>query len=145
MPSSGQPRYFVTDVTARRVLEFIPNVGPPRRVTIRIGRPRRDRKHVNGDWVCPFDITGISDPYKRWAFGIDGVQALSLAFHIIPAELVRLATNAGGGQFRFLGGDELFFADGCGVLLNYAVDAKIARQSKPVGLRRRLKRPARHG
>ena len=60
--SSRQPRYLVTDVTARRVLEFISaDTRTPRRVTIRIGRPRRDRKHVNGDWVCPYDITGMSE------------------------------------------------------------------------------------
>jgi hypothetical protein len=128
--SSREPSYRVTDVTARRVVEFIPNAGPPRRVTIRLGRPRRDRKHINGDWVCPYDIDGIAGVYRRWAFGIDGIQALSLAFHVIPTELVRLAKKAGGGQFRFLGEEGLYFADGCGILLNHALDRTIATQSK---------------
>jgi hypothetical protein len=88
----------------------------------------------------------MSDPYKRWAFGIDGVQALSLAFHIIPAELVRLAKQAGGGQFRFLGEEGVAFADGCGILLNHALDATVARQSKPVKQRHGSKRSsADHG
>jgi hypothetical protein len=145
MTRSSEPQYVVTGVVARRVLEFVPNGGSPRRVTIRIGRPRRDRKHVNGDWVCPYDIGGISGLYRRRVFGIDGVQALSLALHIIPAELGGLAKEAGGGQFRFLGEEGLFFADGCGILMNYAVDAKIAKKSKAVGQRRGPKRTARHG
>lgn len=140
MTRSSEPEYPVTGVTTRRVLEFIPDAGPPRRLTIRIGRPRRDRKHVNGGWVCPYDIAGISGLYKRRVFGIDGVQALSLALHIIPAELARLAQKAGGGQFRFLGEEGLFFADGCGILMNWAVDSEMARRSRPRGQRRAPKR-----
>jgi hypothetical protein len=129
VPRRVEPQFPVTIVTARRVLEFVPTVGRARPVVVRIGRPRRDRKHVNGDWVCPFDITGIRGRYKRWIFGIDGVQALALAFHIIPVELGSLAQRAGGGHFRFLGEEGVAFADGCGLLLN-GVESSARKGSK---------------
>ena len=126
---SGQ--YGVTVLAAERILVFKPARGRARRITVRLGVPRRDRKQVNGDWVCPYEITGFAQPRRRWAFGIDGVQALSLAFHIIPAELGRLAHQGGGGRFEFLGEDGISFADGCALLLNHMLDATVERPSSP--------------
>lgn len=122
-------QYRVTALAAERRLRFIPTRGSPLQIRVRLGVPRRDRKHVNGDWVCPYDITGFQAPRRRWAFGIDGIQALSLAFHIIPAELGKLARQAGGGQFTFLGAEGVSFADGCGLLLNGLVDRAVARHA----------------
>ena len=135
---SPRTTYVVTTVTARRTLEFVPDGGKAKPVVVRIGRPRR--AHVNGDWVCPFDISGMAAPCKRWAFGIDGIQALSLAFHIIPEELRRLATLSGGGHFRFLGEEGISFADGCGMLLNQALDQTFARKREPSRAFREKKR-----
>ena len=129
MPRPAEPQFPVTTVTARRVLEFLPEVGRARAVVVRIGRPRRDRKHVNGDWVCPFDITGIRGRHKRWIFGIDGVQALSLALHFIPTELRSLAQRA-GGRLRFLGEEGVAFPDGCDLLLNHVASATVRKGSK---------------
>ena len=121
MASLPRTRYLVTQATARRELEFR-GTGGTRHVVVRIGRPRRDSEP--GDtWVCPYDITGLSKPYRRWAFGIDGVQALTLAYHILPAELDRLAREEGGGQFYFLGEPGIGFGDGCGILVQHALNA----------------------
>lgn len=121
MASGARTRYLVSQAIARRELEFRSATGTTR-VVVRVGRPRRDREP--GDtWVCPYDITGFSNPFRHWAFGIDGVQALTLAYHIIPAELDRLARKEGGGQSYFLGAPGVGFADGCGLLVNHALDA----------------------
>jgi hypothetical protein len=120
----------VTDVAAERHLEFVAADGRVRRVSVRIGRPRRDRKHENGDWVCPYDISGVAGRYRRWAYAIDGVQALNLAYHIIPAELTRLAKQAGGGQYRFLGEEGIGFADGCGLLVSDLIDRTVSARSR---------------
>ena len=126
-PEAPPVMYRVTAVAAERLLQFVPTSGPSLQITVRLGVPRRDRKHVNGDWVCPYDITGFQSPRRRWSFGIDSVQALTLALHIIPAELGRLAKLAGGGQFTFLGEQGISFADGCGLLLNGLVDQAVGR------------------
>jgi hypothetical protein len=124
-------RYRVTAVAAERRLEFHPAEGLVLAVTIRLGVPRRDRKYAGGNWVCPYDITGFPKTRRRWAFGIDGVQALSLAYHVIPAELRRLAQQAGGGRFTFLRADGIAFADGCGLLLNDLVDEAVTIGDRP--------------
>ena len=139
MRSRPRQTYKVTDVIATRELEFVPNDGPSRQVTIRFGRPRRDRQHVNGDWVCPFEVVGISGTHTQRAFGVDGLQALSLAFHIIPIELSRLAKSAGGGQFCFHGDEDLHLADGCGILLNEVVQKSLARDASSGTKRSRRK------
>jgi hypothetical protein len=129
LKGNRQPRYRVTQVAARRVLEFVSVDGRARQVVVRIGHARRDRQHANGDWVCPFDITGMPVARRRWAYGIDGVQALSLAYHIIPTELTWLAKQAGGGRYSFLGEEGISFADGCGLLLNDVLDRAVGARA----------------
>jgi hypothetical protein len=132
--------YLVTEVAAERQLEFVAGDGRVHRVSVRIGRPRRDRKHPNGDWVCPYDISGVSGRYRRWAYGIDGMQALNLAYHIIPVELTRLAKQAGGGQYRFLGEEGIGFADGCGLLVSDLVDRTVSTRSRAGMKARKVRR-----
>ena len=138
--SKREARYLVTEVAAERQLEFVAGDGRVHQVSVRIGRPRRDRRHSNGDWVCPYDIGGVSGRYRRWAYGIDGMQALNLAYHIIPAELTRLAKQAGGGEYRFLGEEGIGFADGCGLLVSDLVDRTVSRRSRASVGRRQLRR-----
>jgi hypothetical protein len=125
-----QVQYRVTAVSAERVLEFVPSEGAGYPVTVRLGVARRDRVHPNGAWVCPYEIRGFRKVRRRWAFGIDGIQALTLAFHILPVELGRLAKQAGGGTFHFLGEPGVGFADGCKLLLDDLLDASVSRRAQ---------------
>lgn len=58
--------------------------GPPRQVTLRIGRPRPDRQ---GDWVCPVQVVGLGDDAVMNVNGVDAVQALFLAMQIAGVKL----------------------------------------------------------
>ncbi len=57
----------------------------------RIGKPRPDGQ---GDFECRFEIFGFGQVRRESSFGIDEVQALSLAFTAIRAELKRLGSKA---------------------------------------------------
>ena len=116
-PMAGA-EYPVTRAVARRELEFQNAEGARVRVVVRLGQPRRDPAHP-GDWVCPYDIHGFSKPYRRWASGIDSMQALALAYHIIPTELGALAQREGGGTVLFLGAAGTGYGeDGCRLVLD---------------------------
>jgi hypothetical protein len=61
---------------ARRVYEVRSRAGSARRVKVEIGTPAA----VPGsDWGCRVRIRGLSDPVDTTIFGIDSIQALSLA------------------------------------------------------------------
>src|SRR5436190_1932100 len=47
-----------------------------REVTIRIGIPEREQR----DSRCPFQVVGLSNDAVRYAYGVDSLQALILAF-----------------------------------------------------------------
>ncbi|MFZ3213709.1 MAG: hypothetical protein WA188_19560 [Terriglobales bacterium] len=53
-------------------------------VTVRIGRPV---PHPDGDWECPYVISGLPNPHGLRVGGVDAVQALSLALRAIGADL----------------------------------------------------------
>lgn len=122
-------KYRVTAVSAERQLDFAPVEGPSFKVTLRLGVSRRDQKHTYGDWVCPYEILGFKKARRRWAFGVDGIQALTLAYHLLPAELARLAREAGGGSFSFLGDSGIWLTDGCNLLLNDLVNTSVATRA----------------
>ncbi len=50
-------------------------------------------------------ILGLGAPVDRYAYGIDGVQALGLALEMARAELE--AAGRGGGAVTWLGGADL--------------------------------------
>ena len=70
------------EVMAERRLERAGEGAEP--VVVRIGRPVED---LDGDWVCPFQITGRGDDTVYAAAGIDSVQALVLGLQMIRAQL----------------------------------------------------------
>jgi uncharacterized protein DUF6968 len=111
--------YRITELVGERVLEFRGHDAPPRRVVVRLGQPRRAGPGSQDDWVCPYEILGMPRQLRRWAFGIDALQALSIAYHILPVELDRLARDSGGGVYHFLGGAGTFFVDGCKLVLDH--------------------------
>ena len=59
-------------------------------VWVVVGKPRPLPDGPDGDCYCPYQVTGIGDEKVRYAVGIDSIQALELAIHILPTELDRL-------------------------------------------------------
>lgn len=72
---------------------WIAETGAP--VTVSVGAPRPDKR---GDWVCPYRITGLASPVSDAAIGVDGVQALILAF-----EGIRRTLEAYPAEFSWVG------------------------------------------
>jgi hypothetical protein len=89
------------DIIAERELEKADD--PASRVLVRIGRPVEDPE---GDWRCPFQITGLGDDTVYAAFGIDSVQALALCLEMIRAQLADLSR---GHRLTWLEGNDLGF------------------------------------
>ena len=56
-------------------------------VRIRIGTPRPFPDAPHGDYYCPYQISGLGSAKVRHTGGVDAVQALELAIHILPTEL----------------------------------------------------------
>jgi Domain of unknown function (DUF6968) len=56
-------------------------------VRIRIGTPSPFADAPYGDYYCPYQIIGLGSERVRHAGGVDAVQALELAIHVLPTEL----------------------------------------------------------
>jgi hypothetical protein len=74
-------------------------------VRLCLGRPERDPV-PGGDWRCRVVIAGMPQPVDRYAYGIDGLQALTLALEMAAADL-RYARLPEGERLTFLGGSDL--------------------------------------
>ena len=81
-------------VLASRVVRFQPAAGEAIDAVVRLGMPVADDD--GRDWLCPYQISGIRDEPVRAAFGVDAMQALVLALHILPTELRALARDESG-------------------------------------------------
>lgn len=77
---------MIDDPIAVRGLEARAADGSVRPVLVRFGRPEPDPL-TGGDWRCPFQIVGIGDDGVQFAFGVDAVHALQLAFMMVGAML----------------------------------------------------------
>jgi hypothetical protein len=56
-------------------------------VRVRMGAPRPLPDAPYGDYYCPYQIVGVGTEKVRYAGGVDAIQALELALHILPTEL----------------------------------------------------------
>ena len=68
---------------------------------LRIGRPCA---HSEGDWACPFQITGAGDDAVYEAYGVDSLQALTLCLGMIRIHLAGLRQKH---AVTWLGDDDL--------------------------------------
>jgi hypothetical protein len=93
--------FALEDILAPRTLRFEPGHRPAIDITVTLGRPLVDPEHAERAWMCPFQITGIGDERVRAIFGIDALQALLLALHILPAQLRALARDESGSFRQF--------------------------------------------
>jgi hypothetical protein len=44
-------------------------------------------EQIEGDWICRFEIGWPEEKVERWAAGVDAMQALVHALHMIGAEI----------------------------------------------------------
>ena len=65
-------------------------------VWVRLGMPRPFPDDPRENYYCPYQITGIGDTKVRYAGGVDAVQALELALHLLPTELDRIRAQQPG-------------------------------------------------
>ena len=45
-------------------------------VRIVLGSPYQDPKDPNGDWSCPFEVTGLDEELRGEGHGVDSLQAV---------------------------------------------------------------------
>jgi hypothetical protein len=103
------------EVLASRTVRFQPAAGEATDVEVRLGMPVPDGD--GRDWLCPFQIGGIRDEPVRAAVGVDAMQALVLALHVLPTELQAIAREESGS---FPNSDEdLGLTRACGMLLGW--------------------------
>lgn len=98
----------IVDPIAVRELEAEAAEGEVRSVFARFGRPERDPA-PGGDWQCAFQITGLGEDDVQYAFGVDSVQALQLAFQAAGAQL--FAAGGTGRSITWLGMPDLGFPE----------------------------------
>jgi uncharacterized protein DUF6968 len=92
------------DVIAERILEARrPGSEAVTEVRARIGRPLR-HPDPEGDWICPVQILGLGDEEVRQVYGIDAVQAITLALQMIEIDLG--AAMREGVELRWLDSSE---------------------------------------
>ncbi|MDO4426996.1 MAG: hypothetical protein Q4B88_02590 [Moraxella sp.] len=74
----------LTKDTAIAYREFDWEDNPNETVLILIGKPYQKSDH---EWCCPYRITGAGRDFSLEVCGVDGVQALQLAFFVIDSVL----------------------------------------------------------
>jgi hypothetical protein len=62
--------------------------------TVTLGKPRRRK---DGDWECPFRVTGLGVQY---GYGVDAIQSLTTAL-----EGIRVMLKRSGKRLSWLGGE----------------------------------------
>lgn len=106
--------FTMTTPIASRTLLYEAADGNKREISLELGTPSRVSLETRDTWCCPFQIDGFGERIIRAIYGIDAMQALVLALHILPAELRALARDDGG---RFLNEADLGLEHACRVHL----------------------------
>jgi hypothetical protein len=136
--------YPLGAVIAERHLTFHRRGKRPREVLVRLGRPRPWPDTLHGDWMCTYQVLGLGDDCVRHAVGVDGLQALLLAAHVLPADLAKRAKQE-QGECRWLGGPDVWSDDGVRMASRFALPLskrKRVRIRKPHNKRMQLTRSA---
>lgn len=96
------------DVIAERTLEAgKPGTDGAKEIRVRLGRPFSD-PDPEGDWICPVQILGLGDEEIANVYGIDAIQALTLALQKVGIDLA--AATRSGLELRWLEGSDLGFS-----------------------------------
>lgn len=118
------------EVIAERRFVFEAEDGSTRDVGVRLGRPVRDGEAEDDPWMCPFQIDGLGSGGVKGIFGVDALQALTLAMHTIPVELACSMRNKRGRLLSF-GEPDTTFLSGCRTAIECAGDAFPPKESEP--------------
>jgi hypothetical protein len=65
-------------------------------ITVRLGRPRPS--DIEKEWACEFQLDGFRDSRIQIAYGVDGLQALTLAADAIRKHLARSKNVVSEGE-----------------------------------------------
>jgi len=112
--------YPLGPVIAERLLTFHRRGKKTREVRVRLGRPRPWPDTLDGDWMCTYQVLGLGDDRVRHTIGVDGLQALLLAAHVLPADVAARAKQE-RGECRWLGGSEVWSDDGVRMASRFAL------------------------
>ena len=83
-------KYPMTDIIAQRTFAISRPEGS-QNLVLSIGKPALFPEDPNRNWYCPWMIDGPEElARKRYAGGVDGLQALLLAISMISVELRHL-------------------------------------------------------
>jgi hypothetical protein len=93
------------EVFATRELELQHSGGQKTAVTVGIYQPRE----VEGEWQCDYETRGLGKPRRRFAAGIDAMQALMLALRAVASDLATCDEGI-AGRLRWLDQSDLGFA-----------------------------------
>jgi hypothetical protein len=77
---------------ATRELQFVSGDGKRASISVTLGKPVR----ASQDWTCSYRISVFDQTVERAIVGVDSMQALILALHVLPAELHGLERQYGG-------------------------------------------------
>ncbi len=100
--SSGPRHGDCMDVVAERALEIeLPGEAEKRTIRVLVGRPEQS----GDDWSAPYEIhgPGAEEVVRRAIHGVDALQALALAIHLLPAELARYERRGRVTQYGCVG------------------------------------------
>ena len=68
---------------------------------LRIGKPA---EHPEGDWYCPFQLSGLGDDEVYEACGVDSLQALTMCLQMARAQL---ESHRRSHRITWLGAEDL--------------------------------------
>lgn len=77
------------DIIAERVFDFASNDGTTAAaIRVQMGRPELEPDGKT--WRAPYAIVGpgSTDVWLKYTTGVDGLQALKLALHVLPLDLM---------------------------------------------------------
>jgi hypothetical protein len=81
------------EAIATRELEFVGADGKRASVSVTLGKPVR----ASQDWSCSYRVAVFDQTVERAIVGVDSMQALILALHVLPAELQLSNSSKAGG------------------------------------------------
>ena len=87
---------------ASRLFEWTDESGV-RSIRVDIGAP--ERVEQSNELRCPFVIVGLGTEELRYAFGVDGIQALTLALKMIRARLEAFQTDVPAKKLSWEGSE----------------------------------------
>ena len=110
-------KFDLGEVIASRKLQFKHHDGSVCDVVVNLGRPVPDPQDPGRTSICPFQIVGVGSGKTKAIFGVDTIQALTLALHVLPSELSALARQE-NGNFVPPGDEDLGLSSACKVHLD---------------------------